>query len=104
MRSAKQLGAALLVVGLTSCLGASVASTAPTVATDRADYFPGATVVVPGGGWLPGETVTLTFEEAPVQHETRVLEATADSAGDIHSDRFIVEEHDLGTAFTLFAY
>src|SRR5205823_3646519 len=34
-----------------------------TVKTDRADYAPGTTVTITGGGWVPGETVALTLVE-----------------------------------------
>ncbi|HNX57180.1 MAG TPA: hypothetical protein PKO30_16415, partial [Prolixibacteraceae bacterium] len=44
-------------------MAVSVNGRAQTVILDQADldYAPGETVGITGGGWLPGETVTLTI-------------------------------------------
>ena len=54
-----------------------------TVKTDKDDYVPGQTVVITGGGWQPGETVTLLLQEdvSPPFHDDLVLTATADENG-----------------------
>src|SRR5215216_51483 len=46
----------LLIFGLLSVF-AAVAFAAPTIASDQADYAPGATVTLTGGGWQPAESV-----------------------------------------------
>ncbi|HJU44342.1 MAG TPA: kelch repeat-containing protein, partial [Vicinamibacterales bacterium] len=75
-----------------------------TVKTDQADYAPGTKVIVTGGGWVPGESVKLIFKEASAPfHGDRSIVVTADSAGNIISDAFAPEEHDLGVRFFLTA-
>lgn len=73
------------------------------VTTDKADYVPGEHVGVTGAGFAPGETVTLHFEESPPIHEPHTLTATADENGRIANAAYLIEEHDLGQAFTLTA-
>jgi len=77
--------------------------TLASVASDWPDYYPGDVVTITGGGWLPGETVTLLFDEEPVQHYPRLLAATADGDGNIVNSEYVIEEHDLGTDFLLTA-
>src|SRR6266550_2703087 len=90
-----------LFLSFQTLLGVSLAAAQATVQTDKADYYPGETVIVTGSGWMPGETVSLTFDEYPVQHESHVVFATADTLGDIRHEEYLVEDHDLGTACTL---
>src|SRR5215831_7952811 len=80
-----------------------VAQTAATVATDKSDYPPGSTVTVTGSGWLPGETVVLTFVENPNNDGPHVLSTVADSSGNINSTDFVVSPQDSGITFRLTA-
>ncbi|PKN54971.1 MAG: hypothetical protein CVU56_23835 [Deltaproteobacteria bacterium HGW-Deltaproteobacteria-14] len=80
----------------------SVAAAAlPWVVTDLADYHPGETVTVTGGGWEPGEFVTLVFDEDPLQHVPYVRTLVADADGALFDDTYVIEDSDLGTAFRL---
>ena len=90
-----------LFLSFNNLVGVSLAAAQATVQTDKADYSPGETVIVTGSGWLPGETVSLTFDEYPVQHEAHVLFAEADSLGSFRNEEYVIEDHDLGTTFTL---
>lgn len=83
-------------------LAAGNTSTA-VVATDKDDYPPGETVTITGAGWQPGETVSLTLHEDPLQHADRVLTAVADENGGFVNTEFAPEEHDLGVRFVLTA-
>ncbi len=76
-----------------------------TVRTDKEDYQPGDTVTVTGGGWEPGETVTLLFHEEvdPPIHPDKSLSAVADPMGHILSREYEIEETDLGVRFTITA-
>ncbi|MGH9531006.1 MAG: kelch repeat-containing protein [Terriglobales bacterium] len=70
-----------------------------TVRSDRDDYSPGEVVVISGGGWQPGETVTLRFTEVPASHEEHSLTTVADASGNILNDDYVVEPHDIGVRF-----
>jgi hypothetical protein len=74
----------------------------PTVETDRTDYAPGATVVITGSGWQPGEVVALRIDEsdndAPWQSSV-----VADDLGNIYNASFVIQTHDLGVSFILTA-
>ena len=74
-----------------------------TVKTDKDDYAPGQTVVITGGGWQPGETVTLLLQEyvSPAFHDDLVLTATADENGNILNTEFFPLQHDIGVRFYL---
>src|SRR5882762_7267878 len=85
-----------------SVIGVSLAAAQATVQTDKADYYPGETVIVTGSGWAPGESVTLTFDEYPAQHPPGVLGAVADASGDIRSE-YVLDDTDLGVTYTLTA-
>ena len=76
-----------------------------TVKTDKDDYAPGQTVVITGGGWQPGETVTLLLQEdvSPAFHDDLVLTATADENGNILNTEFFPLQHDIGVRFYLTA-
>jgi len=95
---------ALLAAALGACLTAAAASARPAVSTDRTGYFPGDTVIVTGGGWLPYEVVTLTFVEIRIRRGPGSFMAIADSAGRIRNDEYVIGEHDPDGGFTLFAY
>ncbi|MGE0822041.1 MAG: hypothetical protein AB7G75_03545 [Candidatus Binatia bacterium] len=79
-------------------------STNPWVRTDRDDYPPGDTVYIAGGGWQPGELVTLEIEETGPQdfHPTETLHAIADAQGNIYAG-YVIQDHDLGQSFVLTA-
>jgi hypothetical protein len=74
-----------------------------TVKTDYPEYIPGDVVTITGGGWQPGETVTLRLRETPEVHEDRIFTAVADESGRIANSEFVVEEHHLGVRFFLTA-
>ena len=93
-----------LAAGLAACVAASRAAADPIVFTDRDDYSPGDTVIVAGAGWHPGEAVSLTIYESPVQRAARVLAVVADSAGELYENQYRVEAHDRATGFTLVAH
>jgi autotransporter-associated beta strand protein len=74
-----------------------------TVVTDQADYHPGSTVTITGGGWVPGESVALTLVESPLL-DTHALEpVVADASGHIVSTQFVPDEGDVGVRFFLTA-
>ena len=74
----------------------------PIITTDKDDYYPGEIVIVKGNGWLPGETVRLTFDEVPYNPPV-ILYATADDEGDIYNTQYLIETHHLGATITLTA-
>ena len=74
-----------------------------TVKTDKADYAPGTTVTITGGGWQPGETVTLTLVESPLFDTHMLAPVVADSAGNITSTEFAPDLNDIGIRFFLTA-
>ena len=74
-----------------------------SVKTERGDYSPFEHAHVTGGGWDPGETVALLFDETPFEHWPHVVQAVADENGNIDNQDFALEPHDLGTSFVLTA-
>src|SRR5947207_5431822 len=74
-----------------------------TVRTDKADYTPGQKVTITGGGWVPGETVTLTLTEVPFHDAHTLASVTADASGTILSTEFVPESADVGARFYLTA-
>ncbi len=80
----------------------AVTAAEATVTTNRTDYAPGATVVITGSGWQPGEVVALRIDEsdndAPWQ-----ASVIADDSGSIYNADFVIQTHDLGVSFTLTA-
>jgi hypothetical protein len=77
--------------------------TAATVSTDKTDYLPGQHVSVTGKYWQPGETVKLTFTESPLIHPEQYINTVADASGNIYNADYLIQDHDLGQAFTLTA-
>ncbi len=73
------------------------------LSTSKDDYHPGEYVVVTGSGFLPGEAVSLTFNETPYQHPDNVLLTTANQNGEIYNDQFLIDDQDLGASFNLVA-
>jgi len=58
----------------------------PTIVSDKADYGPGETVVLTGGGWQPGESVLIVVNDDglnPEQPWQRDVTVTADDQGGI---------------------
>jgi hypothetical protein len=74
-----------------------------TIKTDKDDYPPGQHALITGTGWEPGEQVTLTFQEDPAVHDDYVLTLTADGQGNISTNEWAPEEHDLNVRFYLMA-
>src|SRR5215208_2986397 len=59
---------------------------APTIASDKADYAPGESVVLTGGGWQPGESVHVVVNDDgmnPEQPWVRDVTVVADETGGI---------------------
>ncbi|HVG84376.1 MAG TPA: YDG domain-containing protein, partial [Vicinamibacterales bacterium] len=87
------------------CGGAETAETYryATIKTDKDDYAPGELAVITGSGWQSGEAVTLIFQEDPAVHEDYTFAVVADPGGNIYSDQWAPEEHDLSVRFYLTA-
>jgi hypothetical protein len=100
MKRASQLALGLLLA--LALQGVAMAQSA-TVMTDKADYAPGTIVTITGSGWLPGETVTLSFVESPLFDTHPDLYATADNNGNITNTQFSPDAHDVDITFTLTA-
>src|SRR5438034_4146833 len=71
----------------------------PTIKTDKDDYLPDVRAIISGGGWAPGEAVTLVFTEVPKRHPDQFLKLTADASGNLYYDQWAPERHDLGIRF-----
>src|SRR5881396_4310041 len=71
----------------------------PTIKTDKDDYRPGVRAIITGGGWAPGEAVTLVFVEVPKRHPYQFLKLTADASGNLYYDQWAPERHDVGVRF-----
>src|SRR5437762_12629008 len=71
----------------------------PTIKTDKDDYRPGVRAIITGGGWAPGEAVTLVFVEVPQRHPAQFLKLTADASGNLYYDQWAPEQHDVGVRF-----
>jgi hypothetical protein len=74
-----------------------------TIASDKPDYHPGERVTLTGKGWKPGETITVVMMVQPVSHGPVKLKATADVDGKFSDESYVVQESDLGVAFTVTA-
>jgi hypothetical protein len=81
--------------------------TEPTVSIDKADYFPGETVIITGSGFASGETVTLQ-----VMHDDGTVEGgeghepfttVADADANFTPSWYVNPDDSLGRAFTLTA-
>jgi hypothetical protein len=60
--------------------------TAPWVASDKADYAPGSTVHLTGGGWQPGEAVEVVTNDSIGNSWMKTDNVTADDTGAITDD------------------
>ena len=98
-------GARTSRVVLVTAAGETGESSIATVSTDWEDYSPGETVIVTGGGWEPGETVSLLFHEDvdPPIHPDQTLTAVADGNGQILNQEYVIDEADVGIQFILTA-
>ncbi len=95
------LMAFLALAGASSALaagtdGASSGSTAPWIQSDQVDYAPGATVVLSGGNWAPGEAVHIRVNDDQGLTWSRDVDATADDGGMI-SDTFTLPDWFVAT-------
>lgn len=73
--------------GRTLTAAAVQTAAGPHIQTDRAEYTVGATVMVSGSGWQPGEAVNVYLTPTPITEENRLtgrehkLTAAADAGG-----------------------
>jgi hypothetical protein len=88
--------------GLLSDTSLLTGDSSATVTTDMTDYPPGATVVITGAGWQPGETVSITLHEDDGDLDT-ILSSVADDTGGFVNSDFIVALNDGGVAFLVTA-
>src|SRR6188474_2797444 len=70
-----------------------------TIVSDAPDYSPGQTVTLTGGGWTPGETVTIVLHRQPLLHPDTVLTAVADGSGTITLSSFAPALDEDGVTF-----
>ncbi len=103
MHNAARTWRTLAIASILTVCTATAAFAQATVATDRADYAPGDTVLVTGTGWSPGEIVTLTFTRDPAGPAPAVYTVTADPSGNILHHELAILPEDGGVAFTLVA-
>ena len=75
--------------------------TGATVATDKPDYSPGEIVTITGEGWAPGEIVDLDILNSLDGHD--YLTATANAAGEIYNNEFLITWEHVGLTFWLTA-
>ena len=97
----------VLMSGGTDATDATLASSElyayPTVQTDRADYPPGTTVSIIGGGFQPNETVNITLIESPLIDTHGPYTVTADGNGNIANSSFTTDLHDESVRFFMSA-
>jgi len=76
----------------------------PWIRTNRDDYQPGDYALFAGGGWFPGDLVTLTLAQTGPEpaDPTVQLHAVADETGSI-SAAYVLQLHDVGKSYTLTA-
>src|ERR1043166_2347281 len=106
-QQAKQLSKRMVWGGMLVLFVSLLAATgsAATLATDKADYFPGEHVTFSGTGWQAGETVSIEIWEtsvAPDVDEGGIV-AIADADGNISNSDFIVQPSFLGQGFLAIA-
>ncbi|HEV2323095.1 MAG TPA: YDG domain-containing protein, partial [Terracidiphilus sp.] len=75
----------------------------PWVKTDALEYAPGTPVNITGGGFQPGETVTLHFQETPYYDAPADLTATVQPDGTFSNSQFSPDTYDLNIGFFLTA-
>ena len=88
-RTRAWLALAFVLVGALGITGTATAddpvdhSGPPWIASDQADYAPGAAVTLNGGNWAGGEVVHITVNDDQGQTWSREVDRTADSSGNI---------------------
>ncbi|HKA06728.1 MAG TPA: hypothetical protein VKD71_05680, partial [Gemmataceae bacterium] len=75
----------------------------PYIESERPDYAPNNPVTIRGAGWMPGETVTLVFDELDGPDVGMTYTAAADSSGRFTNSEFMTDEHDLAVHFRVTA-
>ncbi|HKO10837.1 MAG TPA: MBG domain-containing protein [Acidobacteriaceae bacterium] len=97
----------LLVAGGVDAAGKSLSSTEffgfAWVKTDALDYPPGTPVTITGGGFQPGETVTLHLQEFPYYDAPADVTAVVQPDGTFSNSQFAPDNFDLNTGFFLTA-
>jgi hypothetical protein len=78
------------------------ARTGASVSTNKSDYYPGEKVTISGSGWQAFETVTLTIYESDGDTPWQAT-ATADEVGSFTNTDFVIQDHDVGVSFALYA-
>jgi hypothetical protein len=73
------------------------------IATDKDDYLPGDTVRFTGGGWPVRDTLDILLEDEPATHEPHRWTVATDASGEFVDSTYVVDQADLGVAFTLTA-
>src|SRR5215217_3887091 len=58
----------------------------PTIASDQPDYPPGATVVLTGSNWQPGESVHINVNDEAGKTWSRDVDVTADESGNVRDE------------------
>lgn len=95
----------LLVAGGSDGSGNTLSSSEifgfPWVKTDALEYAPGTPVNITGGGFQPGETVTLHFQESPYYDSHPDLTAVVQADGTFSNSQFSPDVHDLNINFFL---
>jgi alpha-tubulin suppressor-like RCC1 family protein len=76
----------------------------PWIRTNRDDYQPGDFALFAGGGWFPGDLVTINLAKTGSDHvhPSVQLHAVADETGSI-SAAYVLQPHDLGESYELIA-
>ena len=75
----------------------------PWIKTDALEYAPGSPVTITGGGFQPGETVTLHLQETPYFDSHPDLTAVVQADGTFSNSQFSPDIHDLDITFYLTA-
>jgi hypothetical protein len=92
----------LFAAGGKDASGSALSSTEfysfPWVKADKADYAPGATATIIGGGFQPGEAVQLSLVESPVGDNDAPGPVVADANGNI-SAQVTIDTQDSGVRF-----
>lgn len=100
-------GSLLVAGGLndTGPLNSSEAFQYVTIGTDKPDYAPGTPVNISGGGWQPGEQVSVQIMALPedLHHVEFTGSGTADGSGNVTVSGFAVDRSHLGMKFVLTA-
>src|SRR5688572_11059090 len=98
------LAMALVLVAALGVTGTATAddpvghSGPPWIASDQADYAPGALVTLSGGNWAAGEVVHINVNDDHGQSWSRDVDVTADADGKI-SDSFNLPDWFIATYY-----